>query len=86
MKRIMLWEALKEEKQGKFGADTPKNVEDVTPKRLTASIGLHRKNTEHQYTIDALAQSKHSDNKVTLTKLTLIDSLICQDLPRFGEI
>ena len=38
------------------------------------------KNTEHQYTIDALAQSKHSDDKITLSNLTLIDSLICPDV------
>ena len=48
------------------------------------------KNTEHQYTIDALAQSRQSDNKITLTKLTLIDGYrfveIYQDLVRSDKI
>ena len=36
------------------------------------------KNTEYQNTIDVLGQPKHSNNnKITLTNLTLIDSLIC---------
>ena len=38
-------------------------------------------NTEHQYTIDALAQSKYSEDTLTPN-----DSLICSDLTTFGKI
>ena len=43
----------------------------------------NQKNTEHQYTIDALAQSEHSDNKITLTNLTLLIHRIIEIFQNF---